>query len=154
MKLILPLFFLALISCDQPERISPLWGDPIKIDPTKPPDGMHMVQILLENQLLPVKGTGCEGSALGSGDKRLLQHSLALMLGSSIDPGTMEFKLSGGCKVDQIETKKGPRIDIWRCNLGISNIETSTTTTTVSADIYFGITKDTWEFIPEKLLCL
>lgn len=154
-RLPLLLVFFALASCDRPERISPSWGDPIVIDPAIPPNGMHLVQILLENQMLPVKGTGCESSAKVKGfvDKRLLQHSIAMMLGSSIEPGTLEFQISGGCAADQLETEKGPFIDIWRCHLATSNIDTGKVNVMVSAHIFFGITRDTWKFLPEKLQC-
>ena len=157
MKLILLLFFLALISCNQDERINAApfkidpAGDPFKIDPAKPPNGMHMVQILLKNQMTPVAGTGCETDPE---DKRPLPRYLAMMLGDAIDAGALGFKLSGGCKADQLETGKGPLIDIWRCNVGVSNIVTDKYGVIASAHIYFGITKNTWEFIPEKLMCL
>lgn len=81
----LPLLCLALVSCapayTKTERLDPM-GDPLKIDPTKPPDGMQLVQILLENQSLPVKGTGCQS---GSIENRRLQHILAMVLGYGLD---------------------------------------------------------------------
>lgn len=55
MKHRLLLFCLALVSCTQSERIDPLRGNPVKIDPAKPREGMHLVQILLENQSLPLE---------------------------------------------------------------------------------------------------
>ena len=157
---ILPLLFgLVLISCaqsgrihPQPERISPAWGDVIKIDPTKPPSGMHMVQILLENQSIYVKGTSCESDPLGFGDKRRLQHKLAMTLGYAFDRPDHHAVLSGGCKADQFELRPGSVIDIWHCNLGVVEKDKKGEFIT-SSHIDFGIKKDTWEFIPEKLLC-
>lgn len=157
---LLPLLLsLILISCahpervrPQPERISPAWGDAIKIDPTKPPSGMHMVQILLENQSLSVKGTNCESDPFGVGDKRRLQHKLAMTLGYAFDRPHHHAVLSGSCEADQFEPPSGLAIDIWRCNLAVVEKDEKDEFI-ASSNIYFGIKRGTWEFIPEKLLC-
>ena len=65
-RFVLLIFSVTLISSVQTERISPLWDEPVKIDPFTPPEGMYLVQILLENQSLPLKDTGCQGP---SGDR-------------------------------------------------------------------------------------
>lgn len=146
-----------LISCVQPgrihpERTSPIWGDVIKIDPTKPPSGMHMLQILLENQSLSVKGTNCESDPFGVGDKRRLQHKLAMTLGYAFDRPKHYAVLSGGCEADQFKPPSGAVLDIWRCNLAVVEKDEKDQFI-ASSNIYFGLKKDTWEFIPEKLLC-
>jgi hypothetical protein len=58
------------------ERLGPLSGEAIKIDPTKPPVGAQLVQILLENQSIKLADTPCGRS----GDTRILQQRLALTL--------------------------------------------------------------------------
>lgn len=145
------MLFLALVSCAHTERIDPLGGDPVKIDPAKPPSGMHLVQILLENQSLPVKGTDCESSGLTK-DKRRLLHRLAITLGDGLDNTRHRTELLGGCKADQFELPSGSVIDIWRCELGVVEKDEEGEFIT-SGFIYFGVKKDTWEFIPEKLRC-
>lgn len=175
-RLLTPLLCLALVSCvhqrtdrqcespkneththdsSESRRISPSWGDPLKIDPTKPPEGMHLIQILLENQSLPVKGTGCEGSALGSGDKRRLQHKLARLLGSGLDNTRHRTELSANCQADKYELPSGGVIDAWHCSLtAVENDEKGEYIASSSID--FGITKDTWEFVPvpKALVCM
>lgn len=174
--LLAPLFCLALVSCahqrsgrqcggaeNEPrthgalesQRISPSWGDPLRIDPAKPPEGMHLIQILLENQSLPVKGTNCEGSALGSGDKRRLQHKLARLLGSGLDNARHRTELSAICQTDKYELPSGGIIDAWHCSLtAVENDENGERIASSSID--FGITKDTWEFVPvpKALVCI
>lgn len=139
----------------EPQRISPSWGDRIKIDPAKPPEGMHLIQILLENQSLPVKGTNCESSALGSGDKRLLQHKLASLLGSGLDNTRHRTELSAKCQADKYELPSGGLIDAWHCSLtAVENDENGEYIASSSID--FGITKDKWEFVPvpKALVCM
>lgn len=143
------LLVLALVSCTQTGRIDPK-GDPVKIDPAKPPSGMLLVQILLENQSLPVKGTGCQSGA--SEDKRRLQHILALTLGEGLDNPRHRTELLGGCEADQFELPTGSVIDIWNCKLGVVEKDKKDEYI-ASAHIRFGIKKNTWEFVPEKLRC-
>ena len=175
-RLLTPLLCVALVSCahqstdrqcgdpvkdirthdaSEPQRISPSWGDPLKINPAKPPEGMHVIQILLENQSLPVKGTNCEGSALGSGDKRRLQHKLAMLLGFGLDNPRHRTELSVGCQPDKYELPTGGLIDAWHCRLtALENDKKGEFI--ASSSIYFGITKDTWEFVPvpKALVCM
>ena len=153
MKIIPLLFFLALAACERNAAPYELFseGRPFKIDPAVPPEGMHLVQILLNNQFTPVTNTLC---ARDANDKRPLQRYLAQMLGGAIDPGqTRTFKLHGGCETDWFETASGARVDYWRCNVGITNIGASKDDEMEAANIYFGITQDEWKFIPEKLIC-
>lgn len=156
MKMILPLFLLALAACDRPGQadIVPyeIFSEnaPFQIDPAKPPEGMHIVQILLQRQHILVDGTGC---ASPFDSRRTLGHYVAMMLGSSIDPGPLKFQLNGGCKVEWLEKPDSSRMDFWRCHLGTSNIDNGKSNVQVSAGIYFGVTQDKWEFIPEKLMC-
>lgn len=149
-RLPLLLLCLALVSCTQSERISPLWDEPVKIDPSTPPEGMYLLQILLENQSLPLKGTGCEGPP---GDRRRLQHRLALTLGSGIDDPRHYRVLSGKCEAVQFELRSGSVIDAWNCVLG--GVEKDKKGDPIaSSHIDFGIKKDTWEIIPETLRCM
>lgn len=174
-RLLTPLLCLVLVSCAHqhtdhqcgdhvdirthvtsgPQRISPSWGNQLKIDPTKPPEGMHLIQILLENQSRPVKGTSCESSALGSGDKRLLQHALAMTLGSGLDNTHHRTQLSARCQPDKYELLSGGVIDAWHCSL--TAVENDVKGEFIaSSSIDFGITKDTWEFVPvpKALVCM
>lgn len=143
------LIVIALISCSQTERIDPM-GNSVKIDPAVPPSGMLLVQILLENMSLPVKGTGCQ-SGVGE-DKRRLQHTLAMTLGEGLDNLRHRTELLGGCVADQFEFPSGSVIDIWNCKLGAVEKDIKGEFI-ASTHIRFGIKKDTWEFVPEKLRC-
>lgn len=147
------LFCLTLASCAQPERLNPD-AEPLKIDPTKPPDGMHLVQILLENQSLPLKGTGCEDSGR-SPDNRRLVHQLAMVLGYGLGYPQHRVELWGDCIPDQYELPSGKTVDGWQCNLGTLDKDEKGEDI-ATANIYFGITKDTWEIIPDPraLRCL
>lgn len=41
------------------ERLDARLGEPLKINPSKPPDGIQMFQILLEHGALKLKDTPC-----------------------------------------------------------------------------------------------
>ncbi len=146
------MLFIVMAGCSRPEQISSDDGEPVKIDPAKPPNGMHLVQILLANQSLPVKGTRCEGS-WSSDDKRRLQHKLAMALGDGLDNPRHRTELLGGCETDQFELRSGSTVDGWRCNLNVVEKDKKGEFI-ANSSIYFGIKKDTWEFIPEALVCL
>lgn len=146
MRYVLPLLCLVLVSCTQHERLN-VDAEPLKIDPTKPPDGMHLVQILLENQSLPVKGTHCEDSGR-SPDKRRLLHQLAMALGDGLNNPRIRNELLGDCEPDQYELPSGKTVDAWQCRLGVVQKDEKGEFG-ASANIYFGITKDTWEIIPD-----
>ena len=154
MKIIPLVFFLALTACSREIPFVPYElfseGRPFQIDPAKPPGGMHMMQILLNNQFTPVTNTLCASDA---GDQRPLQRYLAQMLGGAIDPGQrFAYKLRGGCATEWMETRTG-RVDFWRCTMGVENVTTGKNDANISADISFGVTQDEWKFIPEKLIC-
>jgi len=111
-----------------------------------------MVQILLNGQLIPLKGTHCEGSWT-SDDKRRLQHWLAMALGGGLENPDRQVTLVGGCEADQLERRSGKIIDGWRCNFNV--VENNEKGEHIAnSSIYFGITKDTWELIPETMACL
>lgn len=139
-------------AASEPLPISYARANGVKIDPTKPPNGMQMIQILLENQSLSVKGTSCESDPFGVGDRRRLQHKLAMTLGYAFDRPKHHAVLSGSCEADQFQPPSGPVVDIWRCNLAVVEKD-ERDEFIASSNIYFGLKKDTWEFIPEKLLC-
>lgn len=141
---------LALVSCAQPERLDHR-GEPFKIDPTSPPNGIQMVQILLENQSLPVKGTQCEN---GKDDERLLQHHLAMFLGEGFDSPLARSGLLASCQPNQYDLPSGGVIDAWQCRLGVIQ-KADKDEFGVGGSIYFGVTKDTWRLIPgpEALRC-
>ena len=110
MKIILSLFLLALVSCTHGNRTGQvdfvpykLFSEnaPFKIDPAKPPEGMHMVQILLHHQGMLVEGTGCAGDYTHG---HTLQNHLSMLLGLPVDSGdAMAFKLVGGCKTEWLK---------------------------------------------------
>lgn len=145
-----------LVACNQQGQFVTEQGEPLKIDPTKPPDGTEMLQILLARQSLPLKQSGC-GS--GPDDKSRLQHLLAARLGEGIDDHRLRKTLSGGCKAAQFELRSGASIDAWHCGLNVveTNLDAmkkdSKGEYIIKSSIDFAVTKDTWEIIPEKLWC-
>jgi hypothetical protein len=145
------LLLASLASAGTSERLDPAWGDPLKIDPSKPPQGRHIIQILLENQSLLLKGTGC-GSDIPN-DRRTLQHKLALSLGDAIDSKRHQALISGGCKPAQFELRSGAVIDAWHCTLTVVE-KTAKGGFVASSSIDFGVKKDTWEIIPEAIRCM
>lgn len=148
-----PLFLLclALVSCNQDSRLSADWGEPVSINAAQPPRAMDMVQVLLENQSLPLKGTGCEGS--GDKEKRTLQHRLALALGAPLDNAKHETVISGGCRsTAKFAVADGAAIDAWSCEMTV--VERSEKREFVASSVIrFGLTKDRWKLIPETLRC-
>lgn len=158
-RLLLLMLCVVLASCSRAERISPDGGEPVKIDPFSPPNGVHLVQILLENQSFPVKGTGCENKLPdGPDDKRRLQHILAMRFGFGLDNPRLQRVHSGRCKAEQFELRSGSIIDAWRCSLNVvENGEKGEYIT--NSSIEFGVTKDTWKLItnsvtPNPLICM
>lgn len=146
------IFVVVLTSCGYSERITTDEGEPVKIDPAKAPNGIQMMQILLVNQSLPVKGTGCEGSWTAN-DKRRLQHRLATSLGYALDRKYPHAVLLGGCETERFELQSGKTIDGWRCSLNVMENNKKGEHVT-SSTIAFGITRDTWDLIPETLSCM
>ena len=152
---LLPLVLsIALVSCTPTERIDAT-GEPMKIDPTKPPDGMRLVQILLENLAVPLKGTGCGN---GPNDPSVLKDHLAMFLGDGFDSPLVRTELSSDCQPDRYDLPSGGKIDAWHCRLGVvlKADKADKDELGVSGSIHFGVTKDTWEFVPvpEALVCL
>ncbi len=131
-------------------RLDPM-GDALKIDPLVAPKGMHIMQILIQNQSLPLKGTGCSSDI--PGDARTLQHRLALTLGDGIENKRHMVVVSGQCKTDKHELKPAMLIDIWRCSINVTE-KTKRGSYIANASIDFSIKKDDWAMIPEKLLCM
>ena len=150
MKILSPLFLVALVACTPTGRMNNL-GEPLEIDPTRPPGGMMLIQILLENQSLPVKGTQCES---GTGDNRRLQHRLAMLLGDGLDNPRVHTELLADCQPNQYDLPSGGVIDAWQCRLGVM-LKADKDEFGVGGSIYFGITKDTWKLVPvpEALRC-
>lgn len=148
------------------QRISPLWGDPTKIDPTKPPSGTELVQILLENQAFPLKGTGCASDA---DDNRTLRHLLADTFGSGLNNNSLDenghirkllsVNIWGGCEPEPFELRSGSIIDAWWCHLYAEDQLDDKEAETFTWSIAFGIRKDTWQLIvdsttPNPLICI
>lgn len=157
--LLLMLIF-ALVSCNQSERVSSsIWRDSVKIDPSIPPEGTHLMQILLENQSLPLKGTGCESSP---DDKHTLQDLLAITFGAAFGNDANkrhQVVFSGGCKAEQFELRSGSIIDGWRCTLNAEEKTIKKAEYIHSSSIAFGLQKNTWELItdsitPNPLICM
>lgn len=152
MKALLLLFCLALASCTQPQRLNGE-GEPFQIDPTKPPSGVDMVQILLENQSLPLKGTNCEDKVRSPDNRRLL-HKLATNLGEELNNPQHHTELQGGdCEAVQHDLPSGKIVDAWRCRFIVT---VKGKEEDFGASIHFSVTKDTWKLVrvPEALLCL
>ena len=128
-------------------------GDHFKINPAKPPEARHIIQILLKNQSFPLKGTGCES---GANNKSTLQHLLASTLGSAIDDGAA---ISAACesKSELFELRSGAMLDAWRCRLSIP--EQASRGEWGSYTLFFGVRKDSWKLItdsitPNLLVCM
>jgi hypothetical protein len=149
--IITALIFLSMVaSVGGAERLNPLSGERQKIDPSRSPEGINIIQILLENQSLPLKGTGC-----GSGnpdENRILQHQLALTLGYALDVKRHQSVISGECKPDRFQLRSGALIDAWYCKLAVVE-KTAKGGFVASSIIDFVIKKDTWELYPELLRC-
>lgn len=157
MKAITLLFLLGLVACTprgDGGRVDAM-GEPLKIDPTRPPDGAQLIQVLLENQSAPLKGTLCES---GAGDGRRVQHKLAMLLGDNLDNPRVLTSLSAGCRPDWYALPSGKRIDAWRCNLAVLRTDKKNPRSGIftSASIEVGITLDDWRIVPapEALFCL
>ena len=145
------LLCLTLISCNNDTRLSADWGEPLSIKPDQPPRAIDMVQVLLENQSLPLKGTGCEGST--GDEKRTLQHCLALALGAPLADAKHEALISGDCRsAAKFSVAGGGAIDAWSYELAV--VERNDKREFVASSvIQFGLTKDKWRLIPETLRC-
>lgn len=135
-----------------PGRLDPM-GNVLKIDPSMPPSGMNIMQILLENQALPLKGTRCDTSDSRYDDKRALQHKLAITLGHAVDNKRHVAVMLGGCKSDKSELKPGMLVNTWHCNINVVE-QTKRGGFIANASIDFWVKKDDWTMIPEKLLCM
>ena len=138
---------LMLAACSPTERLNTL-GETFEIDPAIPPDAEQLMQVLLENQSLPVRGTHC---ASGTDDKRLLLHRLVMTFGVLAAPPPdiarrvrpAVHRLVAACKVE-------PGFVGWRCSLTTSVGDAavmSVSTIEVSLD------KKTWAAYPESLRC-
>lgn len=150
----------ALISCTNSERVnSSNWRDSVKIDPSLPPEGMHLMYILMDNQSLPLKGTGCESSP---DDKHTLKDLLATTFGAALGNGVNkrhQVVISGSCKAEKFELRTGSIIDGWRCTLNSEEKTIKKAEYIYSSSIAFGVQKSTWEFItdsitPNSLICM
>lgn len=84
-----------------------------------------------------------------------MQHALALILGEGLDTPRVRNELLGGCIPDRYELPSGKTVDAWQCRLGVVGKDEKGEFG-ASANIYFGITKGTWEIIPDPraLRCL
>ena len=109
------------------------------------------MRILIENQGIQLKGTGCSSDI--PNDKRTLQHKLAGTLGHAIDNKRHVAVMLGGCKADKSELKSGLVIDTWHCNINVIE-KTKRGGFIANASIDFWIKKEDWSLIPEKLLCM
>lgn len=150
---LLALLCIVLVSCANRQQLNSE-GEPLKIDPTRPPAGADLVRILLENQSLPLRGTECEDSGRSPDNRRLL-HKLATNLGSELDNIRHRREISGGCEPDKYELPSGEAIAAWQCHLDTVT-KNKKGEFIASSHIYFGIKQDTWELIrtPGALRCL
>ena len=161
--LILPIFLLALSSCahperlgcplcqERPERIDPLSGSLLKIDPSVPPSGAQLVQVFLENLAVPLKGTGC-GS--GSYDQSVLKDNLAVFLGDGFDSPLVQTLLRSSCTTENFKLLFGTTVEAWHCSLVVEPYDMENRETFSGGSIHLVFTKDTWQLIPRQLVCL
>ena len=162
-SIVLPVLFLALVSCTQPniKYFDTNWGRPIVIDPSVPPDGEQLIQILLEHRAVPLKGTECErsGSSMGE-DRRILQHRLAMLLGFGIGSPNSQMVLSSRCTTEPVELPDGDmpepspsstQIDAWMCTLAV--VDNAAKEVFIGGNIRIIFTKDTWKIFPKRLYC-
>lgn len=158
--IILPMFFIALMSCTQPDydvdalnkRIRALDDKRINAlnDGERAPQGNDLIRILLENQSVPLKGTGC---ASGPDDKRVLLDTLAHHFGDGLDSPQLQMVHSSHCQNDQHELPNGSLIDVWNCTLTVNGYDKGQMTE-VGWSFHFVLTKDRWKLIPKKFLCM
>ena len=146
--MLIPEFALA-----DPVRLDPM-GNVLNISPSAPPHGMNLMQILLENQSVSLKGTRCEsGDGLSQNEIRTLQHRLALTLGYALDNKKHQAEITSWCKADKWELKLGLIVDTWHCNVNVVE-KTKRGNYIANASIDFWVTKDNWTLIPASLTCM
>lgn len=134
----------------QTDYVYPDGCDPARIDPSIPPEGKHLIHILLKNQSFPLKGTGCSGS----NDRGTLHHLLAITLGAALDSNADKLRravISGGCKAEQFELRSGATIDGWRCSLHYEETFIKDDEWVATSSISFGVHKATWELITDSV---
>ena len=134
----------------------------LRIDPARPPTGAQLVQILLENQSLPLKGTGCSSDP---DDKASLQELLARTFGAGIDDPGLRTTHAAGCEAAQFERRGGAVVNVWLCHVYLrqwrmdASIKDDRLEPVTQASISFGVTKDTWSLVvdsvtpPSPLVC-
>lgn len=149
MKKLLPLFFLALVSCNldkPPDRVD-VRGHIQKIDPTVPPDGPDMFAVLIENATLSLRGTKCADDA---SDARTLKHKIADLVGKEkARPEYFLRVVRNSCHADGFDGT-----DIWLCSVTSSEIEEKNPGENIGPQsIVFGVTRAAWRFVPEVLMC-
>ena len=113
------------------------------------PRGQDLTWILLENQSVPLKGTGCQS---GADDRRRLQHQLALLLGGGFGSPHQQAELLDKCDIDRQKVSSGTMIDVWNCSLTVRE-KNEKGEVIASRSLGFVFAKDTWKLIPEKLTC-
>jgi hypothetical protein len=134
----------------QVQRLDALSGEPITINPSVPPTGVQLFQVLFENSSMSLKGTAC--STFGEKDTLTLQHQLAMILGFGLDVKQYKTNLVGQCKADRFEVS-GKVIDAWSCEINATET-TKKGKYIANGSIRIGLTKDTWQVVPDSLLCL
>lgn len=161
-RLLVLMVFLTGVACGRAERLDPDSGQALIVDPAKPPNGAQLVQILLENQSLPLKGTGCSSIP---NDSARLQHLLARTFGGGIDDPNLQTAHAARCEPAQFEQRAGAPMDVWQCHIYLqqrrtgSGVQDKTVESATHASVSFGVTKDTWKLVvdsvtpPSPLIC-
>lgn len=134
------------------QPIDPLWGDPIVIDPAKPPEGMQIVHLLLSNASTPLKGTGCSDPS--APDRALtLREQLAVVLGQAIGaPKGHKAHITGQCRADKTDALGGV-VNVWSCEINVEHVDEKGEYV-ANGSIGAHFTRDTWTMIPQSLICL
>lgn len=141
----------AAAAAASPQPFDPLWGRPIVIDPSKPPQNESIIHLFLLNASTPLKGTGCVHE--GADDKLALREELALMLSQAVGtPQGHKAFITAECKPDKTDALAGRVTDVWACSINVEHVDERGDYVSNGA-VRAHFTRDTWTMIPSSLLC-
>lgn len=128
--------------------LNAMTGAPFKPDPTKPPDAIQMMQILLEHLDAPLKGTSCQGT---DDDPTTLLDHVALMFGEIMNTRPHVADMVASCEPDKLE-EAGALTDTWACTINITE-QSKRGAHVANSSLRFSIERKSWRFFPNKLIC-
>lgn len=135
-----------------PPPFDPLWGTPISIDPSKPPQNDSIIHLFLLNASAPLKGTGC-ASGDSTDDKLALREQLAITLSQAVGtPQGHKAFITAECIPDKTDALAGRITDVWACSLNVEHVDENGDYVS-NGTIRAHFLRDTWTMIPSSLLC-